>query len=98
MLILLGIFLGTPSSFNGIRALKCLQSGDAAAYEAQYRDRLLILSDTNVTDVIFLPYQNQADLLYVGDLSSDPNDPTNKRVAEYFGKHSVIVSAHPGSN
>ncbi len=98
VLILLGIFLGTPSSFNGIRALKCLQSGDAAAYEAQYRDRLLILSDTNVTDVIFLPYQNQADLLYVGDLSSDPNDPTNKRVAEYFGKHSVIVSAHPGSN
>ena len=87
----LQIYTHDFKDFTAVRAFRCLSGGEAAAYEEEYRGRLTILADPNVPDVVFAPYAHQADLLYVGDLSDDPGEPTNRRVAEYFGKSSVRV-------
>lgn len=73
------------------RAIRCLSSGDAAAYEAEYRERMDLLTDPSVKVVVFHPYTVQADLLYVGDFTGDPKHPTNQRIAAYFDKESVCV-------
>lgn len=92
--LVLCLLFGNPSSLIGMRALACLQNGSATAYEAEYQKRLRLLTDASLPDVVLPSYQTQADLLYVGDLSSDPSDPTNQRVAQYFDKDSVTVSYH----
>lgn len=63
----------------------------AAAYEAEYQDRLRQLMDPKQQVIVFLPYQHPADLLYVGDLGADPDSPNNQRTAEYFHKESICV-------
>ena len=91
LLILLPVLILCSASLNCVRAKVALQSGDAKAYEAQYQERLAALYDDSIKEIVFSPYETTADLLYVGDFSSDPLDPTNERVAEYFYKNSVIV-------
>ena len=90
--ITLQIFTGSFLRLTTVRALRCLSSGEAAAYEAEYQARLAILYDPAITNVVFTPYRHPADLLYVGDLSGDAASPTNLRVAQYFGKESVLVN------
>lgn len=82
---------GAWRNCTAARAIRCLVSGDAAAYEAEYRERMVILADPSVKTVVFHPYEVQADLLYVGDLTGEPEHPTNQQVAEYFDKESVCV-------
>lgn len=91
--LLLGvqIFTGALRETTSARAVKLLASGEAAAYEREYRDRLRILEDDMVQDVVFLPYENRPDMLYVGDFAGDAQDATNRKVAQYFHKRTVRV-------
>ena len=95
-ILLFGLFAfqtasGAWRECTAARAIRCLASGDAAAYEAEYQERMAILNDPSVQTVVFQPYRVQADLLYIGDLTGDPEHPTNQRVAAYFDKESVMV-------
>ncbi len=65
--------------------------GEAAAYEEEYQQRLRILRDDSVRDVVFVPYENRPDMLYVGDFDGDPDHETNRMAAQYFGKSSICV-------
>lgn len=76
---------------TSVRAVQLLFTGEAAAYEEEYQERLRILEDETIQDVIFTPYEHRPDMLYVGDFPGDPLDPTNVKIAEYFGKNSVMV-------
>lgn len=73
------------------KAMGSLVSGEAAAYEAEYQERLKLLNDPTLRDVVLPPYQNQPEMLYVGDISGDADEPTNRKVAQYFHKDSVRV-------
>ena len=42
--------------------------------------------------MVFSSYKNQPDMLYVGDFSSDPNEMSNQKAAEYFGKSSLKIN------
>lgn len=92
VILLLVVLFGNTSTHNYVRACITLLNGNAASYEEQYRARLSTLSDTTVKDVVFAPYESPADLLYVGDITSDPTDPTNQRIAAYFDKNSICVN------
>lgn len=91
VLILVQLLCGQASRLTVVRAVKCLVSREAAAYEAEYQDRLRQLIDPKQQVIVFLPYQHPADLLYVGDLGADPDSPNNQRTAEYFHKESICV-------
>ena len=64
----------------------------AAACAAEYEDRLLLLNDPEVTDVVLTPFTHQPALIYSGDLPGDPEDPTSRKVAQYFQKTSLYVN------
>lgn len=96
-LLLLGI-LGTGlwQETSAAKAIQVLADGEAAAYAAEYEDRLLLLKDPDVTDVVLTPFTHQPALIYTGDLPGDPEDPTSRKVAQYFRKTSLYVNY--GSN
>ena len=73
-------------------SIRVLTDGEAAAYAAEYEDRLLLLNDPKVTDVVLTPFTHQPALIYTGDLPGDPEDPTSRKVAQYFQKTSLYVN------
>lgn len=91
-ILLAGIlFTGLWQEVSAVKAVRVLADGEAAAYAAEYEERLLLLNDPEVTDVVLTPFTHRPAMIYTGDLPGDPEDPTSERTAQYFGKHSIYV-------
>ena len=91
IVVLVILFTGSWQELSAVRAVKVLASGEAAAYAAEYEQRLSILNDPEVQDVVLTPFTHQPDFVYTGDLPGDPEHPTNEKTALYFGKRSLYV-------
>ena len=92
LLLLSGIlFTGLWQETSSAKAIRVLTSGEAAAYAAEYEARLLLLNDPEAADVVLTPFTHQPAMIYTGDLPGDPEDPTSRKTAQYFGKHSLYV-------
>lgn len=91
LLLLVQGITGQFAFCTTIKAVNVLASGEARAYEQEYRERLQLLTDESIAEVVLKPFENRPDMLYVGDLAADPDEPTNRKVAQYFGKKSVSV-------
>ncbi len=80
-----------PHAFT---ATKALVSGDAAYYDNQYQERVAVLENASVSEVVFAPLDVPESLnysLFLGDLSTDENMDVNQKVAQIYGKKSVRV-------
>lgn len=86
------LFVTGVKTATTVKAIQILASGEAKAYEEEYQERLKVLEDDSIKDVVFSSYKNQPDMLYVGDFSSDPNEMSNQKAAEYFGKSSLKIN------
>lgn len=73
------------------KAVRELESGEAQAYGQEYQKRLEVLNDESVQDVVLSPFEHTPDMLFVGDLQDDPNASVNQKVAQFYGKKSVVV-------
>ena len=93
MTVLLAVilFTGVWQETSAAKAIRMLTNGEAAAYAAEYEERLLLLNDPEITDVVLTPFIHQPAMIYTGDLPGDPEDPTSKKTAQYFGKNSIYV-------
>ena len=93
MTVLLAVilFTGVWQETSAAKAIRMLTNGEAAAYAAEYEERLLLLNDPEITDVVLTPFTHQPAMIYTGDLPGDPEDPTSKKTAQYFGKNSIYV-------
>lgn len=91
MLLAAQLARGEMSETTAYKAVELLASGEAAAYEQEYRERLAILEDDTILDVVFPPYAHQPEMLFVGDFTGDPEHETNQKIAEYFGKNTLRV-------
>ena len=81
---------------NTVIALECLCNGDAEYYEKQYQDRVEMLKDETISEVVFEPYDVPNALvyyLYVGDISTDETNEVNQKMAEIYGKKSIRVDS-----
>ena len=67
-------------------------AGSQNIHTKTYQERLRILEDETVRDVVFKPYENQPDMLYVGDFAGDVQDETNQKTAQYFHKNTLCVA------
>lgn len=79
---------------HAITAVQAIYNGDAAYYEKQYQNRLSILEDADVQNVVFSAYDVPEALvhfLYVGDISPNATDDVNQKMAELYGKNSIRV-------
>lgn len=90
-LFVMQIASGKMAECTTLRAFRVLQSGEAEEYQQEYRERLEVLRDDAIQDVVFQPYEHQPDLLYVGDFTGDVQNPNNVRIARYWGKNTIIV-------
>jgi len=86
------LFVPGIKTATTVKAVRILTSGEAQAYEQEYQERLKILEDDSAKEVVFSSYKNQPDMLYVGDFSSDPEEMSNQKAAEYFGKSSLKIN------
>ena len=93
VLILFGaqIISGGASELTVGKAVNLLVSGEVQAYHEEYQDRLRVLEDPTITEVVFKPFKHQPDMVYVGDMGPNVEDLTNQKVARYFDKVSVRV-------
>lgn len=91
LLFVMQISTGKMQEVSTVRAVKLLYSGEAEAYHQEYLERLEILEDDTVQDVVFEPFVHQPDMLFVGDFTGDINNPNNIEIARYWGKNSIMV-------
>lgn len=92
VLLALQLVRGAGAETSMAMAVDSLVSGEAVGYEEEYQHRVEIWENDNIQEVILQPYKNRPVMLYVGDFSSDPEEPTNQKVAEYYQKNSVRVN------
>lgn len=93
-MILLFLFQTAAGEFarcSSVKAARILLSGEAYGYEQEYQERLCVLKDPSVQDVVFLPYEHQPEMLFVGDFTGDAENENNVRIARYFNKNSIRV-------
>lgn len=91
-LFVLQALSGSARTLTTVKALHLLAGGEAKAYEAEYQQRMEILSNPAVQDVRLTPSENKPDMLYVGEFTgSDPDHPHNQSMAIYFHKNSIAV-------
>lgn len=64
-----------------------LKIGEAAMFYQEYMQRKMILEHS--MDIVLKPYQYRPWLLYIDDITTDPNDWRNSQVAYWYGKTSV---------
>ena len=91
LLLVVQMVSGKMAECSSMQALHVLGTGEAAAYEAEYRERLKVLQDDSVKDVVFKPYEHQPAMLYVGDFTEDVENENNVEIAKYFNKNSIKV-------
>ena len=92
-LLILGIQLisGKAEETTTGKAIRLLINKEAQGYEQEYQERLAILENDDIKDVVFQPYVHQPDMLYVGDFSEDAQAGSAPKIAQYFGKNTVRV-------
>ena len=77
------------------RTAAALADGSAEYYWQQQVDRLPLLEDPTVTDVVLEPLDvpaNLDELLFNGDLKEDPAIWVNRAVANFYHKTTVRIS------
>ena len=79
------------NSLTCVRAAACLADGSAQAYWQAQVERLEVLQDPSVSDVVLSPIQGPA-LLFGGDITQDPVNWRNNLVAAFYHKNSVALS------
>ncbi|MCD7835642.1 MAG: hypothetical protein LUG83_03120 [Lachnospiraceae bacterium] len=85
------VFSGEIQECTGAKAIHIIISGEGVQYEKEYIERLSVLEDDSIEDVVFKPYTVQPEMLYVGDFTDDINNENNIKAAQYFGKNSLMV-------
>ncbi|MCH5184690.1 MAG: hypothetical protein J1F64_01065 [Oscillospiraceae bacterium] len=72
-------------------AIYSLKEGEAETYYNEYNERLKVLKDDSVKDVVFSPYSKKPHLLYFDDVLDDANDWKNTSISGYYGKNTLVV-------
>ncbi len=79
-------------SYTTLSALYSLYSGEARQYSEEYSQRIALLEDPAVMDVKCSPFTVHPWCLYYSDWTQNPNyEWSNRPLAQYYGKNSVVV-------
>lgn len=90
-----GMFLSEKDyPVTSIAAFQSYRSGEAGLYKHIARKRLEVLNDPDVKDASLRGFPKKPYLLYVLDISEDPNEWPNTDVAAYYQKNSVRLMTH----
>ncbi len=93
VIALLGMLLlsGTILDLTTVTACKVWIKGEGKQYDKEYMERLAVLEDASVTDVVFEPYSVEPDLVFIADGTEDPEFVNNREWADFYGKNSLVI-------
>ena len=80
-----------PYYFTTSAAAFDLMNGSAAAYAAEWEERLKVLEDESIKNPALPAFVNRPYLLYYSDGTKDPQDWNNVSMQRFYNKESVIV-------
>jgi hypothetical protein len=81
--------LANPQSLTGASAAQSLFSREARDFHEQNLARLLHLQNPAVADAVLLPLAATPHVLFLEDITGDPDDWRNSSIAIFFNKNSV---------
>lgn len=82
---------GTILDMTTVTACKVWLKGEGKQYDKEYRERLAVLEDESVTDVVFEPYTVKPKLVFIADGIEDPAFVNNRAWADFYGKNSLTI-------
>ena len=97
-LMVLFLFLIVGSMLDGVingnvnisyMATQSLVSGQAKEYKLENEERLKVLHDENIKNVVFESFTNPPELLFFEDITPNSGEWINDTMAVYYGKESV---------
>lgn len=91
MLLCFAMYIWGGDTLTTVSAVKSLRCGGAQSYYAEYKERLAVLEDDTVKDVVFESYSYFPYLLFFGDITENPEDWVNRSMAAYYNKDSVVI-------
>lgn len=78
------------NTMSSISAFQCIKDGSAQGYYQEYQERLAVLKDDNVKDVVFAPYSYYPYALFFVDFQQADNW-VNKAAAQFYHKNSISI-------
>lgn len=91
-ILMSAVFLGEPNqagSFTSYGAYYYVHTGEAYNFYQEYLERVRILNSEE-SCVVLAPYHWKPWLICMGDLSDDPEDESNRALADWYDKDEVI--------
>lgn len=80
----------TGDTMSSISAYKSLRDGNAETYYQEYQERLAVLEDDTIKDVVFAPYSCPPYALYFDDFQKSHNW-VNEDAAQLYHKNSISI-------
>lgn len=78
------------SNCLSMRAMTVIKTGEAASFDAQMDEREKMYNDDSLKNVTVKTLTVRPDILYFDDITTDKNDYSNYKIAEYYNKESVV--------
>ena len=91
LLLIFGGFLGNRKDTNGYLAYQSVSSGEAGLYSQQADARYNYLLKCKGQDVIVERYDEYPYLLYVEEITGDPDYYINQMLCSYFDLNSIVL-------
>lgn len=89
--VCIGLNDNTIKLASSVQALRDIVHGTAAAYDREYNERIEILRNSDVPDLVFMPYQNQPLTVYVGDYGPNADQDSNRALARWYGHDTIVI-------
>lgn len=91
---MIAVFWAEPNkagTFSSYGAYYYVHSGEAYNFYQEYRERVDLLN-SDQSRVTLTPYRWRPWMICMGDLSRDPEDESNRALADWYGKDEVICA------
>lgn len=89
--VCIGLHDNTIKLSASVQALRDIVHGTAAAYDREYNERIELLQNSNVSDLVLMPYQNQPLTVYVGDYGPSADQGSNQALARWYGHDTIVI-------
>ena len=80
---------------SSVSAARSIISGQAAAYDAQVKDRLATIEASTADELCVPFYTNVPHVLLMGDIRDNMDNYINYRLCQWYGKKSIVAYHAP---
>ncbi len=79
-------------TYTSVSAVASILSGEAAEYQKQQEERLLILENPKISDAVLREFSEKPYLLFYEDIEEDTGNWKNLRMSSYYRKNTIRLN------